>query len=412
MAEWSKRFDGQLKVFPPVTDCQLTEVPPRRGILGLLNQDDVPIVLFSAANIRGKLARRLSEPVDNRRRKTADLRAITRKVLWKLTSSHFETDLEFLELACRIWPETYEKLLGWKAPWFVHVDPADAYPHFVRTCKLPSTAGRTEGQGASSRVVGPFSNARSAERFIEAIQDTFDLCRDWACLRESPRAQRCSYAQMNRCLSPCDGTITMDEYRKAITAAAEFAAGAREPLGVKLAEQMKVASDKLKFERAGAIKARLKRLAEFDNPSYAHIGPIEEFRYIIIQPSGSSRKAKVFVGNCGAIFSSGASGELDYPLKGDQVAHALEQLASQPPGHPATNDADLLRIGLIVKYLFYSKRRSGLILRWTEAMTSADLCESIESARELLKLRPPSKPRKTTDVQKASKPGTEFSDKT
>jgi len=211
-------FEGRLDVAAPLSDQQLREIPTKRGVFLLTADDDRPILLATAASIRSRVRGRLDEKDPEHSSRSADLRTITRAVHWKLAGGRFETDWRYLEIARAIWPKSYAKLLSWKPPWFVHVDPAEPYPHLRRTRDIFAGPGRN---------VGPFETTRSAEKFIEIVQDAFDLCRDIQCLRRSPNAPRCSYGQMGRCLSPCDGTIGMDAYRRQVARAADFAAGLR-----------------------------------------------------------------------------------------------------------------------------------------------------------------------------------------
>jgi len=369
MAPWLGRFDGQLHVSAPLTDEQLREVPAKRGVFALLADDDRPIVLLTAANVRARLRGRLVEPHQDARRKTVDLRAVTKKVLWKLATSHFETDLAFFEIARRIWPKTYTELLAWRPAWLVHVDPEQTHPQFVRTPDASAPGGR---------YFGPFNSARAADRFIEAIHDAFELCRDYKCLRQSPHGQRCAYAQMGRCCSPCDGTISMGEYRRVVADAADFAGGLREAFRLGLEERMKKAADRLDFERAGALKARLDRLGEFDKPSFAHVRPLEEFQYVIVQSGGGVGTAKVFLANGGRI---AADSPLDYPPPAGRLEKTLRRMArhcERPPGRDRTS---MWRMGLVAQYLFCGEQRKGLMLHWDRQTSAQELAAAIEEAR-------------------------------
>ena len=381
MAHWIKRFDSQLSLRRPVTDRQLADVPGKRGIFALLADRDAPIMLLTAANVRARLRGRLREPLEDKRRKTVDLRAVTRKVVWKLAGSHFETDLEFFEAARRMWAKTYTDLLAWRPAWFVGVNCRDNYPRFVRSRNLSASASQAD---ASGRWFGPFSDGRSADHFITALQDTFDLCRDYRCLRQSPHAKRCAYGQMGRCLAACDGTISMAEYRRAVTEAADFAAGRREALRARLQSEMQAASAKLQFEQAGGIKARLKRLSEFDRPCYAHVAPLEEFCFILAQSSGRPDSLKVFLARGGAVTRWRA---LDYPLRPAQLDRALKRMAVHAARPVKAGQAELWRMGLIAHYLFCAQRRKGLILRWSSSLTAEQLAERIVQAKDDLKLR-------------------------
>ena len=380
---WEGKFDGRLDVQPPLGDEQLLQIPARRGVMALLGPAGQVVLLATAADIRGRLRRRLREPDEDERKKTADLREVTRAVLWRLASGHFETDLRFLELAEAIYPRRYASMLAWKPPFFVHVDPAEEFPHFVRTRNVL-------GARAAGRYFGPFPSGRECERFIEAIQDAMDLCRDNRCLRQSPHGQRCPYGQMGRCPSPCDGRIDMSEYRRMVERAIALAEGRRDELRQEWTQRMRSASASLAFEAAAAAKKRLDRLTELDGPAWSQAAPIEAFRFVLVQPGGGRRAAKVFFADQGRI----AEGkELEYPLKPRQLSGVLRRMRAHLARRRGGRGGDLWRLALVAWYLFAGQDRRGVILRWREDLSADELAEAVESSAKVLKLRKPA-PRK------------------
>ena len=378
MPEWTSKFDGRLEVPAcggPLSDEQLSQVPAKRGVVALLAEDDRPVLLMTAGDIRARLRSRLQEPCESASRKSADLRQITRSVLWKLAFSHFETDLRFLTLARSIWPERCASMLAWKPAWFVHVSVADDWPHFSATRKVFALPGR---------YFGPFSGERDAQQFVDVIQEGFDLCRDYRCLRQSPNGERCTYGQMGRCLSPCDGSISMEDYRRAVAGAADFAAGDRQDYSQDLASRMQAAAGELQFELAGQIKARLKRLAELDSPEFDHARPAGEFQFIVVQRAGRAGQAKVFLVDRGRIAEPAP---LEYPLLEEQLGGVLAEMRRLAAAPLQCGEKERWQIGLAAAYLFSSQQRRGLMLRWTRELEAGQLAARIEEARELLSLR-------------------------
>jgi len=383
MAEWVCMFDSRREVTPPLDDEQLGAVPAKRGVLMLAGSGDRPITMLTAGDIRARLRTRLAEPPDDKRRRGADLRHITRAVLWKLTASHFETDLAFLAMVRCIWPRNYRSMLAAKRPWFVHVDCHGPLPHFARTRDVLGKAGQ---------ALGPFPTGRAAEQFVQGLQDAFDLCREVACLRTAPRGAPCAYAQMGRCLSPCDGTMSMADYRRVVGEAAAFAAGDRQPLRQRLQRQMSEAAEALEFEQAASIRGRLMRLAEFDQRAYALAAPLEAFRFLMVQRGPTPRSLATFLVNGPAV----APGpRLDYPLKEDQLAGVCASMASFAPAAGPGDDAGPWRMGLVSRYLFSGDERRGLILPWRQPITPPQLHGAISAAEQVLKVRPPKRRKKT-----------------
>ena len=385
-----------------MSDEQLAEIPAKRGVVLLEHQDATPIVMITAASMRSRTKTRLAEPHEEQpenkttKRKTPDLREITHAIRYKRCGSVFEADRAFLNLAHQIWPTRYEKLVSWKSPWFVHINISDAYPHFART--------RSEFCGGDGDYVGPFISARDAEKFIGAIQDSFDLCRSIGCLRNAPNGQKCAYAEMGRCVSPSDGTISMDAYRKILAKALAFAAGSRDELQQSLREQMKTAADAQEFERAGAIKHRIERLEFFNGPQFRYVAPVEDFRFILVQKGLTTRECKVFFAGGGAINEVGT---LVYPTDIKQVRGVLVKIEKLAAGESAAGGAiENLQMGLVARLLFNETAHRGLVIRWNPDITPQQLAEQIEEATDDLALRAPAvrKPKDKSVSGKAETP--------
>ncbi len=376
MSETTDSFDGEVQGPPPLSDEMLARIPARRGVALLSTGEDRPIQLLPAADMRSRVRNRILRPDEQTRRNMPDLGRITGKVAWKLTDGHFETDLRFFELARRLWPDEYAEMLAWKPPWFVHVDPSADIPHFVRTRQAPTGFGR---------YLGPFPNARAAERFCDILRDGFYLCRDWQVLRDAPNGDPCAYGQMGRCLGACHGRVSMVEYRQAVAKAAEFATGGRREHLDELRRRMREASDKLRFERAAGYKARLDRLAELDGPDYRHVAPLEEFRFVLVQPC-TARKAKVFLADPGDV---AYLGKLAYPPPTRRLEDMLPCMLAASPGRRPPDTAGWWRMGLVSRYLFSGPRRGGLILRLTEDLSANDLGEAIAASADALGLKEP-----------------------
>lgn len=391
MPNWTRRFDGELRVEPPIADEDIEQIPARRGVALLAGEGGRPILLLTAADIRARVRGRLRDPDPQERSRLPDLHEITRKIFWALCPSPFETDLRFFEIARAVFPDSYTRLLAWKPGWFVHVDPAQTWPHFTRTREVFARGGRH---------FGPFGTGRSADRFIEAVTDVFDLCRDIQSLRKSPHGQRCSYGQMGRCLCPCDGSVGMDEYRRAVAEAAGFAGGERQAVRQRLGEQMAAAARQLRFELAGRVKRKIDRLAEFDKPDFARVAPAEAFQYLIVQQGPGRRGAKLFPADRGWIDRPRT---LEIPLRRRQLLTTLERMRTWSAANEGFGPAERWRMGLVAQYLFRRGPRRGLILPWRAGMTVDALASAIESAADDLRLRP-TKPRASGKGKAASHP--------
>jgi SAM-dependent methyltransferase len=382
MSDWTGLFDARLETAGVVAEEQLARIPAKRGVVLLVGDDDEPIVMITAADMRSRTRSRLAEPLEaeeaaTKRTKRPDLRQITRAIFYARCESHFETDWRFLELSRQVWPSRYVKMLSWKAPWFIHLNLYDAYPHFARTREVFAREGQ---------YFGPFASGRDANGFIDALADVFDLCRSVTCLRRAPNGPRCAYAEMNRCVSPADGTISMDEYRDVLALAADFVADIknRQALRQSLSDQMAAAAKDLKFEQAAGIRNRLARLDVFEGESYRYVAPAERFAFILAQPGAGVHEFRVFLAHRGYISFAGA---LEYPLAADAPVGVLRAMRKLTATDSPVDGLGRLRMGLVARTLFGGSSRRGLVMPWREDLTAETLAEWIRAGRDELGLR-------------------------
>lgn len=374
--ELSGLFDGLVELGGPDMADRLEQAPAKRGVLALLGQDGQPILLLTAADLRARLKGRLRQAGDDQpRTKMPDLKAVTARVGWKLAFSHFQADLHFLQLARRLWGDSYADLLAWKPPRFVHCDARQEFPRLARV----------EEFSQPGVYLGPFQSAAATDRFIEVLVDAFDLCRDPRILVRAPRGEPCVYGELGRCLRVCDGKAPLDQYRQAVRRAVDYAAGRREEYRHELAERMRQAAAKLDFEQAAAMKSRLERLGELDSAALRHVGTLERFRYILIQPGPKRSCALSFLATP---HDCQAGPELDYPPAQRQLQDLLERmdrLGREAPGRAC----DPWLMGLVSHYLFSSPQRAGLIVRREPGLGSSELSELIEQSADRLRLKAP-----------------------
>ena len=274
-------------------------LPSAGGVYLLTDEEDRIIQLASAGNLRRSLHVRLFGPpvtegqpqaIPSRRR--ADLKQIVRKIRWREAHSAFEIGYEYWRLARVLMPDTYLKQLAFAPAWFVHVDREAEIPRFVAGKVLRSPPGVD---------LGPFFTNADATRFIQVLEDGFDLCRYYHILEQAPHGTACAYFDMGKCPAPCDGSIPMSQYRRMIGEALAFAGGGREAVCQHIEVSMREAADQQEYEHAGRLKQRLDRLREIEHRSFALARPIEQFNYLIVQRGGGRTRVRPFFVRAGTI---------------------------------------------------------------------------------------------------------------
>jgi len=109
------------------------------------------------------------------------------------------------------------------------------------------------------RYYGPFASAGAVNRTITALQRAF-LLRNCSDSVFASRSRPCLQYQIKRCSAPCVDRVDKAGYDMLVRQAHAFLTGRTHAVQQDLAHQMQEASESLEFERAGALRDRIKAL--------------------------------------------------------------------------------------------------------------------------------------------------------
>ncbi len=106
---------------------------------------------------------------------------------------------------------------------------------------------------------GPFASAGAVNRTLNQLQKAFGLrsCTDSVF---ASRTRPCLLYQIKRCSGPCVGLVDQADYAGAIADAERFLSGRSTDLQEDLARQMAAAAEAMQYERAAALRDRIRAL--------------------------------------------------------------------------------------------------------------------------------------------------------
>ena len=108
---------------------------------------------------------------------------------------------------------------------------------------------------------GPFASAGAVNRTLNQLQRVF-LLRDCSNAMFESRTRPCLQHQIKRCSAPCVGKISPEEYQRTVQDAQKFLNGKSTDIQGRLAAEMAQASEDMEFERAAALRDRIKALTQ------------------------------------------------------------------------------------------------------------------------------------------------------
>ena len=108
---------------------------------------------------------------------------------------------------------------------------------------------------------GPFASAGAVNRTLAQLQRVFQLRNCSDAMFES-RTRPCLQYQIKRCTAPCVGRISRAEYAVQVRDAERYLSGRSTEIQEKLAAQMSQAAEAMEYERAAALRDRIKALTQ------------------------------------------------------------------------------------------------------------------------------------------------------
>jgi len=123
---------------------------------------------------------------------------------------------------------------------------------------LKKHRGRKAEKGS---YFGPFASAGAVNRTLNQLQKVF-LIRNCSDAMFESRTRPCLQHQIKRCAAPCVGRIDPAGYATLVADAERFLSGKTTAVQANLADEMAAASDAMEFERAAALRDRIKALTQ------------------------------------------------------------------------------------------------------------------------------------------------------
>jgi excinuclease ABC subunit C len=226
----------------------LTTLPLAPGVYRMLDAKGDALYVGKARSLRKRVhaytqIARLPERLRRMVHETRNLEVIT-------TGSEAEALLLEANLIKRLRPRYNIVLRDDKSyPWLVLTED-HPYPQI--------TKHRGERRKGAS-YWGPFASAWAVNQTLTALQRVFLLrsCRDTVF---DSRDRPCLLYQIRRCSAPCVGRIGQEDYAALVQEAKQFLSGETPSIQKRLAQEMEEAAEKLEFERAAAIRDRIRGL--------------------------------------------------------------------------------------------------------------------------------------------------------
>ena len=140
---------------------------------------------------------------------------------------------------------------------------------------------------------GPFASAGAVNRTLNQLQRVF-LLRNCSDSDFETRTRPCLQYQIKRCSGPCCGLISEADYAHTVGDAEKFLQGRTKGIQEALATQMQDASEAMEFERAAAMRDRIKALTQVQTAQGINPQNTPEADVIALHRDGGQACVQVF----------------------------------------------------------------------------------------------------------------------
>lgn len=220
---------------------ELKKLPGKPGVYLMHDERDEIIYVGKAISLKN----RVRQYFQASRNKGPKIEQMVTNIRW-FEYIVTDSELEALVLECNLIKEHRPKyntmLMDDKTYPYIKVTVQEAYPRILFSRSL-----KKDG----AKYYGPYSNTGAVKDTIELLQKLYQIR---TCNRSLPKDQGkerpCLNHHIDRCPAPCQGYISVEEYRTSVNRALKFLNGNYDEILEELEQKMLDASENLEFEKA------------------------------------------------------------------------------------------------------------------------------------------------------------------
>jgi excinuclease ABC subunit C len=265
-----------------VIETALQTMPGNPGVYRMLDAKGDALYVGKARNLKKRVTSytQIARLPERLRRMVADT------VAMEIVTTHTEAEALLLEanLIKRLKPRYNILLRDDKSyPWLMLTED---HPY-------PQIAKHRGAQVKKASYWGPFASAWSVNLALQALQRVFLLrtCTDSVFAN---RTRPCLLYQIKRCSGPCVGRISEAEYGKLVEQAKAFLSGKSGAVQKDLAVAMQEAAEHLEFERAAAIRDRIRGLTHIQGSDVINPASLTDADVIALHQEAGQSCIQVF----------------------------------------------------------------------------------------------------------------------
>ncbi|MBM3189718.1 MAG: excinuclease ABC subunit UvrC [Chloroflexi bacterium] len=320
-------------------ELRLAGLPTKPGVYLMKDPDGRVIYVGKAAVLRHRV-RSYFQKGASHSPKTERLVAEIADLEWIVTGSELEALILECELIKKYRPRYNVRFRDDKRYPYIKVSYAEDFPRVYTVRNMLRDGGR---------YFGPFTSSQAVHQSLELLRRLFPYR---TCEREINGKDRrpCLYYHIKRCLGPCIGAASREEYRALIDRVCLFLEGKQEVLLDKLQAQMQREAEALRFERAAELRDQIAAITQIIERQRIVSGHLRDHDFIALARDDGQACVQVFFVRGGKLIGreyfvlTGTQEESAEEVMSSFVTQFYDEAAYVPPEILVQNDLDELAV--------------------------------------------------------------------
>lgn len=260
----------------------LTQLSDRPGVYRMLDSQGAVLYVGKARNLSKRVAS-YAKPTGHSAR-IGRMISATASMMFLTTETETEALLLEQNLIKQLKPR-YNVLLR----------DDKSFPNILvsETTDFPQIKKHRGARKEKGRYFGPFASAGAVNRTLNQLQKAF-LLRNCSDSMFESRTRPCLLFQIKRCSAPCVGYVEKRDYADLIEDATRFLKGKSTKVQEELASEMAKAAEAMEFERAAALRDRIKALTQVQSSQGINPQGVDEADIIALHQEGGQACVQVF----------------------------------------------------------------------------------------------------------------------
>ena len=224
-------------------EAELKKMPNKPGVYIMHDKNDKIIYVGKAISLKNRVRQYFRKT--NKTKRIENMVALIDHFEYIVTDNEAEALILECNLIKKNMPKFNVLLKDDKTYPYIKVNVKAEYPDVYITRRILNDG---------AKYFGPYANAGSAKEMVDFIKTKFKI-RQWKTFKYKDRP--CLNYHIKKCMAPCMGYISREDYREQINQIIDLLEGKTEKIIKQLKQEMEEASKKFEYEKAAYIRDKI-----------------------------------------------------------------------------------------------------------------------------------------------------------